>query len=622
MGSFFGAIYLRSSEPAEARRLLDAAPKRARFYLAPPKDGWTAIYPSEHGQDERLSRALAKKTAGLVLHTLVHDEDVFCYFLYREGKLLEKFNSCPDYFNEGLPTKRKRSPRKPKHIYDLLAEPEDRPKLEAIFARDPEEGMVMASGTLTQFAAALRLPHACTSYEYLKGGETEEIEDFDAYVHVPDIGIEEAIAAKREAELAAAHTRLRAAGVLLYHDQRKLAKRDDHIDATVNPDGRGGFFVTWNYRGSRCVSELWRLASPWTEPVRLDFAKSDRVGNVAVSPSGRYVAFDQGMSAIIWDCEAHAMLPGFDGATCPHVTAFLSDETGYVSLTRESVTIVDLAKTARRREFLLPGEHGHRMFVHPGGEFLVIERDQQLCVIRLDDGTCVRKLTVSRGPFTQDNIPNDLLICHWALVAQLDRIDWPTVEAQIMEGAYGTARARDWVETVHRYCHHYRTGGWLYEYISKCDPETVYDVKWDESGDQMFCATSRGMRGYDWREMVSAGDNSPTQFLAVDAQPFIDERKLNRSLTIKEGITYTIEFDGANNRLLYGGLRGILFSVDLNTHRPVELLDLPGRPAIRSMALSEEHQAVCMATSLDFPSDRENPQPDVVQIWNVAPRVQ
>jgi len=35
-----------------------------------------------------------------VLHVVVHDDDIFCYFFYRGGRLVDRYNSFPDYFAE------------------------------------------------------------------------------------------------------------------------------------------------------------------------------------------------------------------------------------------------------------------------------------------------------------------------------------------------------------------------------------------------------------------------------------------------------------------------------------------------------------------------------------------
>src|SRR5690242_16109489 len=100
MGAFFGSIQIRTDDQEVVRAALEkvAGKKKCHFLLAPAIRGWTAAYPSGHGQDESVSKALAKALPFDIIHTLVHDDDIFAYFVYRSGKLLDQYNSAPDYF--------------------------------------------------------------------------------------------------------------------------------------------------------------------------------------------------------------------------------------------------------------------------------------------------------------------------------------------------------------------------------------------------------------------------------------------------------------------------------------------------------------------------------------------
>ena len=629
MGSFFGTIYLQLSDRDKARAAIEATAraKGCRFYMAPPHDGWIAAYPNGSGQDESISRYLATKTSAIVLHVIVHDDDVFCYYLRREGKQLEKFNSWPHYFDEaeGEAARPKRRAVKPKHIYDLLPNPADRPKLEAIFARDPHEGLPLASDSLAQFAALLRLPHECTSYEYLKQGETEAIEDFESFEHFPDITLEEAAAAERKAKQAAALDQFRAAGLLLQHEQRALTKPLDRIEIHVARESGGGFLATWQYGGSRFEAELWRYRTPWEKPERLNFPLRDRWSFAAGSPSGRLVALYRPQGQAIVYSDTLEPVPGADRIDL-EASIFLPNDDGFVARVGNELVVVYFDQPAVRKVIPLPGEHGHGRFVHPRGEHIIVERDEQLWIIRISDGVCVRRFAVSRGPYSQDNIPNDFLICHWALVAQLDRMDWDGIEAIISDksssywqGHHTPSYARNIIEQIRQYRAYWRSGGWLYEYITRCSPEAVYDIKWDTSGDRMFCATSRGVRGYEWRELIAGDDERPHALLEVDAIPFVCEEGPGRWLNIQEGLTYTLEYDGVHERVIYGGLNGMLMSVDLKTKYPRSIVELPGRPAIHSLLLHPQQQVLCMELWPELGPGEGLVSPHYLQIWNVAP---
>src|SRR5262245_9697368 len=102
MGAFYGSIHFRTDDRSTIRKLLEqtTAKKKVRFLLGPVLNGWIGVYPSDSGQDERLSRTLAKGFPGEVLHMLVHDDDIFAYFFYQKGRLVDQYNSCPDYFKK------------------------------------------------------------------------------------------------------------------------------------------------------------------------------------------------------------------------------------------------------------------------------------------------------------------------------------------------------------------------------------------------------------------------------------------------------------------------------------------------------------------------------------------
>jgi hypothetical protein len=80
----------------------------SHFLIAPAKNGWVSLYEERASrQDEGLICDLAAgisedlKTAAIAFS--VHDSDIACYWLYENGKLLDKFNSSPDYFGADGP---------------------------------------------------------------------------------------------------------------------------------------------------------------------------------------------------------------------------------------------------------------------------------------------------------------------------------------------------------------------------------------------------------------------------------------------------------------------------------------------------------------------------------------
>jgi hypothetical protein len=107
MGGFYGSIHIRTDEYDLIKNILqDMAKKEGRkFYLGPVINGWVGVFPDNCGQDDSVSLAIAKRLEDDVLHLVVHDDDIFCYWYYRNGKLIDKYNSLPDYFGEEIPEK-------------------------------------------------------------------------------------------------------------------------------------------------------------------------------------------------------------------------------------------------------------------------------------------------------------------------------------------------------------------------------------------------------------------------------------------------------------------------------------------------------------------------------------
>jgi hypothetical protein len=104
MGLFCVNMHFRTTD----EKPLAAALNRRnvnRFRLLAPKGGWVSLYEEQASrQDDDRIRELTSELSG-ELHApaiafMVHDSDIACYWLYDDGKLLDEFNSCPDYFDD------------------------------------------------------------------------------------------------------------------------------------------------------------------------------------------------------------------------------------------------------------------------------------------------------------------------------------------------------------------------------------------------------------------------------------------------------------------------------------------------------------------------------------------
>jgi hypothetical protein len=103
MGAFFTNYHLRCTDPAAvAESAKDLIATRA--YVSPAKDGWITLYDeTSESQDTaeitRLGRELSLRLNTALFAFLIHDSDVFVYYLFDRGELIDEYNSDPAYFS-------------------------------------------------------------------------------------------------------------------------------------------------------------------------------------------------------------------------------------------------------------------------------------------------------------------------------------------------------------------------------------------------------------------------------------------------------------------------------------------------------------------------------------------
>ncbi len=103
MGAFYTNITLYKVQQREVADYL--AGQKRTAYVSPTMNDFTVVYDkATEGQDTDVLQGLAQsltrqfKCAGLA--SLVHDSDVYLYWLYDGGRLLDSYNSMPAYFDE------------------------------------------------------------------------------------------------------------------------------------------------------------------------------------------------------------------------------------------------------------------------------------------------------------------------------------------------------------------------------------------------------------------------------------------------------------------------------------------------------------------------------------------
>jgi hypothetical protein len=102
MGAFYGNITLKGPSQVAVVEAL-----RGRRAIVTPKIGdYTVAFDSVCDEQDidgiqMLTSRLSRELRCPALAAIIHDDDVFAYFLYQEGELTDWYNSSPSYFDFG-----------------------------------------------------------------------------------------------------------------------------------------------------------------------------------------------------------------------------------------------------------------------------------------------------------------------------------------------------------------------------------------------------------------------------------------------------------------------------------------------------------------------------------------
>jgi tetratricopeptide (TPR) repeat protein len=180
MGAFYGSIQLRSDDHAavlaSAQEVADAS--GIGLFVAPEIDGWIGIYPQRGGQDETIGRQFAEHHSGFVLQLIIHDDDVFAYWLYEHGSLCDSYWSTPGYFGERHRRSNLKMVGRVEAFRPLIGDQIE--QLAPILDRDAPQPVFM-SEKLAAFARVLGIANALQSFESLKYGREDPVVRFEVF---------------------------------------------------------------------------------------------------------------------------------------------------------------------------------------------------------------------------------------------------------------------------------------------------------------------------------------------------------------------------------------------------------------------------------------------------------
>jgi hypothetical protein len=92
MGAFYGSVQIRSDDRDKIKAAAEVVAEAMKndVCIGPWRNGWVGIYPDKSGQDHQVGAEIAKLVEGFVMHIVLHDDDIFAYWLHHDGKLVRE----------------------------------------------------------------------------------------------------------------------------------------------------------------------------------------------------------------------------------------------------------------------------------------------------------------------------------------------------------------------------------------------------------------------------------------------------------------------------------------------------------------------------------------------------
>lgn len=153
------------------------------LFVAPSVRGWVGIFDLlMEAQNEALCewtvRRLSASLGTVAISFLLHDGDFLRYWLARDGRLMDRFHSAPDYFTPVATAEFKRLQGRPALLADLCGKP-----LEVLpLARLLREGDWDGLNLLEELCAFLEIPNLLVGFNRVEhDAQAGEVEGWDSF---------------------------------------------------------------------------------------------------------------------------------------------------------------------------------------------------------------------------------------------------------------------------------------------------------------------------------------------------------------------------------------------------------------------------------------------------------
>lgn len=612
LGGSYGSVQYRGGRDvvkAAAERV--ARSKGIKCLVGPEIKGWVGVYPENNGQDQTVGAEIAREAGGEAIHLLVHDDDIFAYWFWRDGELIDSYWSQPGYFGEEQRAEQEAMAGRAEVFAHLLGDGVGR--LRGLLERK-EGKFTFEVERLEQFAKLLGISNAVTAYDYLKSGETEGIRKWKQFVEVPDdeIQAEKAAAREKKKRIKAEKKRLEGEGLLLYEEIRK------GVIPRACRAGEG-FMVGWHGMDVKKGELIQWHQSPWREARAVRAEEKRNLFALTSTPDGRIVVIAFNDGAIVWRSDDPdgplREIPKLEWS----IEASLSADGRMLAHSdREGVHVTAIENGERLAT--LRSEGTRLGFLHPDGQWLVVSRSG-ICLMAVRREAPIRELYIGG----KSQLSAAFAGAREKAIKAINVDEMVEKWRQNMER--GMAQAVEWAKKGKMQLSHEQMDAFrknmekgvedyrkrLVEAQEGRSPlpiqgnETPGCVAFSRDGKRMWCGTDKGLRGYEWADVLAArGEEMPRPRWQFEPDP------VNRTAYI-----YAVQEEAAGGAVVFAGYDGKVRRMELDSGEVREILTPPDGGAAIAMCLCVDESALGVITRPGFweiPKGRD--ERAIWQVWN------
>lgn len=599
MGGHHGTIHVRTGDRDVVRSAVErlVSDRTRRYLIAPPIDGWVTVFPEHNGQDSAVSVALAAKLADKTLiHCLVHDDDVFAYWLFEGGRIADTYNSCPDYFGDPSPPPRGGNAEALKH---LLLDPAKVSELQALLDADRFDFELERQD---QFAALLGLPNTAYAYEYLQGGERDGVKRWKDFIHIPDLAPEKAARQAAAAQERSELKRLQRERVLLVNEVggKGRNKHFAKIPLWAIDPATSAVVLNWQDYGYGEISppEWYRFSPPQWGTEKWEAIEAGHGTGVQFSPAGSWLVTQSRDRSQIQVSDRHNSRPITERRFTGAVTAitFAADENWLFVVVRNQAPQTQLHRLALKpglEDAVLTDKllHFQSIAPHPGGRLLaVVDNFGVLIVLDVQSMRIINQVWIKEAhPVLPEHLREGII----------------SNAAEKFEGVLKSRLSTGELDQYRQQSARH--------FLPK---DSIFTCCFSSDGNWLFCGTHSGLCCLHWNNVLRCSEMQPVPVQSfVDAEPVTSEE--GRGAAPAHRLVYSIAFDAEQNRALFSGLESKITFFELNDSRSGTLLEVPARVPLTQLGLSPDRSALVATGHRRLARSNKSGSP-CFQIWNYA----